>query len=508
MPIRPGRCTNFGNCGTADKKEIVQVPEGSDFNCPECARPLTDMSAPTKRPSSLVTLLLVLLVLVIAGIGVWYFISKPSTTTSGTAKTATGATVFLRLAGSNTIGSKLAPALAEAFLRQKGATDVKVTPGEKADEEIVQATLPGIGPVVVQIAAHGSATAFDGLANGSTDIGMASRKIKSEEASKLSSLGDMTSFSNEHVLGLDGIAVIVHRSNPVRFLSKDQLAAIFSGQTSDWSGVMSGLHGSINVYARDDKSGTYDTFKSLVLTGAPLTTNAKRFEDSNALADAVANDINGIGFVGLPYVRGAKAIAVSEKGAIPLQPNHFTVATEDYPLSRRLYFYTPANSRNPNVRDFLDFALSKSGQDVVGQIGFIAQNVVPQNQSLPEGAPADYVRVTNGAERLSLNFRFRTGSSELDNKALVDLDRVVTFLSDLKYSGDKVMLFGFADSTGTRPINMALSQRRADAVDSQFQQRGVKPAVSKGFGPDLPVASNDTPDGREKNRRVEIWLKK
>jgi len=507
VAIRQGRCTNFGNCGTADKRELVQVPEGSDLNCPECGRALTEMSAPGRKSSSAGPLLIVALVLLIAGGGAWYFLTRGSETSSTSSGVLSGGKhVFLRLSGSNTIGSKLAPALVEAYLKQKGATDVKVLTSGK-DEQTVEAVLPGTGPVAVKIAAHGSATAFEALANGTTDIGMASRKVKPDEASQLSSLGDMTAFSNEHVLGLDGIAVIVNRANPIASLSKDQLAAIFSGQTSDWSRV-GGRSGDIKLYARDDKSGTYDTFKSLVLTGAPLAGSAKRFEDSNELADAVANDPNGIGFVGLPYVRGAKAIAVSEKGAIPLQPNRFTVATEDYPLSRRLYLYTPANSQNPNVRDFVDFALSKPGQDVVGDIGFVAQNVVPQNQAMPEGAPAEYARLTKGAERLSLNFRFRTGSSDLDNKAVVDLDRVVSFLGDLRYGGDKIMLFGFADSTGGRQMNNELSQRRADAVQAQFQQRGVKPAVTKGFGPDLPVASNDTPEGREKNRRVEIWLKK
>jgi len=70
------------------------------------------------------------------------------------------------------------------------------------------------------------------------------------------------------------------------------------------------------------------------------------------------------------------------------------------------------------------------------------------------------------------------------------------------------MLFGFADSTGSRPMNMALSDNRAKTVEEQFKQRGLKPGVVKGFGPDTPVASNETDEGREKNRRVEIWIKK
>lgn len=89
-------------------------------------------------------------------------------------------------------------------------------------------------------------------------------------------------------------------------------------------------------------------------------------------------------------------------------------------------------------------------------------------------------------------------SSELDNKALTDLKRVVNFLADLHYQGNNILLIGFADSAGTKVINDALSQKRADVVAREFLPSGVKPAVVKGFGSELPVASNDTPEGREK----------
>jgi phosphate transport system substrate-binding protein len=359
---------------------------------------------------------------------------------------------------------------------------------------------------LITISAHGSATAFTSLAGNSCDIGMASRRIKSDEAARLSSLGDMYSAASEHVLGLDGIAVIVNASNSVSSLTKDQLTKIFSGDTTDWSQV--GSHGTIKIYARDDKSGTFDTFKSLVLGSKSLSRDAQRFEDSNALSEAVAGDPNGIGFVGLPYVHSAKAISVAEKGARALQPSRLTVATEDFPLSRRLYLYTPANPQNKLTRKFVEFALSKQGQDIVGNNGFVAQNVAPLPQQTAEGAPSEYKQLTQGAERLSLNFRFRTGKSDLDNKAIVDIDRVVTFIADLRYAGDKVLLFGFADSTGTREGNNALSLSRAKVVEDQFAQRGLRPAVVRGFGSDLPVASNDSDEGREKNRRVEIWIKK
>jgi len=266
-----------------------------------------------------------------------------------------------------------------------------------------------------------------------------------------------------------------------------------------------GTEGAINLYARDDKSGTYDTFKTLVLGNGRLAPAAKRIEDSRKLSDSVAQDPNGIGFIGLAYVQDARAIAVYENGAAPLLPTPFTVATEDYALSRRLFLYAPAQPAQELTRRFLDFALSSLGQNIVAQIGFVGQNVSAAAAASSTAAPADYRRLTSGYDRLSLNFRFREGSSQLDNKAVADLNRVVTFITDMHYGGDHLVLLGFDDS---KEATDNLSKARADAVAQQFEQRGVKAAAVVGFGSQLAVASNETPEGRQKNRRVEIWLKR
>jgi phosphate transport system substrate-binding protein len=414
--------------------------------------------------------------------------------------------IILRLSGSNTIGENLAPALAEEFLKRQGATEVKTLPGDRDDEVFVRGLLPGDRtPKVIEIHAHGSALAFEDLAIGQADIGMSSRRIKAEEVAQLASLGDMTSPACEHILGLDGIAVIVSRKNPVRTLAKEQIAQIFQGTIGNWLQV-GGSDGAIHLYARDDKSGTYDTFLTLVLGNTPLAPSAKRVEDSRKLSDAVAQDPNAIGFIGLTYVQETQAVAVYENGAAALLPTPFTVATEDYALSRRLFLYTPAQPRQELTRRFVDFALSSIGQNIVAEVGFVGQNVSAAAAAASSTAvPADYRRLTSGYDRLSLDFRFREGSSQLDNKAVADLARVVTFVTDLHYSGDHLVLLGFNDS---KEATENLSKARADAVAQQFEQRGVKASTVVGFGSQIAVASNDTPEGRQKNRRVEIWLKR
>lgn len=414
----------------------------------------------------------------------------------------------LRLHGSNTIGARLAPELVAAFLRKQGATDVRSVSGPAPDEAIVTGTLPGnTTETVININSHGSSTAFAGLLNGTADIGLSSRKINANEIQSLVSLGDMTSPASEHILGLDGIAVIVNRDNPVESLTKDEVAKIFSGEITSWSQVQSS-RGAVKIYARDDKSGTFDSFKALILGNAQLAPGAARFEDSVALSDAVARDPDGIGFIGLPYIRDTKAIAISEGNTLPLLPNSLTVGTEDYLLSRRLYLYTLPDSQNPWVSKFIEFALSNEGQRIVGESGFIAQTVKAENAAVAQMAPSEYRRLTEGAERLSLNLRFRRGGKDLDNKARLDLDRVVSFITDLKFTGENILLFGFADDGVGNELNVQLSKQRAQLVAEQFKRRGLSPAVVTGFGATIPVASSVTEEGKEKNRRVELWLKK
>ncbi len=134
-------------------------------------------------------------------------------------------------------------------------------------------------------------------------------------------------------------------------------------------------------------------------------------------------------FIGLPYVRNAQAIAVADGESLPMLPTSFTVATEDYPLARRLYPYTPSNSQNPYIRDFTEFTLSEHGQQLVSDNEFVSQLVVADQTAGPRSFPSKYVELIQNAQRLSVSFRFRPDISELDSKAQRDLDRVIDFLA-------------------------------------------------------------------------------
>ncbi len=226
----------------------------------------------------------------------------------------------------------------------------------------IEAILPNEStePITIEIQAHGSRTAFEDLAGGRCDIGMSSRKITKDEADRCAAanLGDMSAPGSENVIGLDGVAVLVHKNNPASALTKQQLADIFSGKITDWSQV-GGSPGAIYLFAPDEKSGTLDTFKSVILGPKSLSSRASRFEDSARLSDAVANDTNAIGFTGSAFARNCKVLPILDAGGKPQLPTTFAVSTGDYPLSRRLFLYAAADSQNKWARKFIDFALPK-----------------------------------------------------------------------------------------------------------------------------------------------------
>lgn len=413
------------------------------------------------------------------------------------------AQVLLRLAGSSTIGGQLGPALAGAFLASLGAMDIQES-SRTPDVVTVQGSRGGALQAIT-VAARGSAEAFEALRAGSAEVGMSSRRVRPDEVQKLATLGTMTSAANEHVLALDGIAVIVSKANPVSELRRGQLAAIFGGTIADWSAV-GGTAGPIHLYALGERSGTAEAFQAQVMRGGALAAGIRRLESDQAVLEAVVGDVAGIGLVGLPWTHGVKSLAVGEAQGTRMVPNAFTLAGEDYFLARRLYLYTAEAPTNPYVSRFVEFALGPQGQALVKKSGFVELTIRAEPRPPPEGAPREYVRLTDGARRLTTTFRFVVGSSELDNRALSDLDRVVDFLREHDLNGASVRLLGFADSQGSASANRALSRGRALRVAKAFAQRGISGATLEGFGAALPVSDNASEDGRERNRRVEIWI--
>ncbi|WP_336334708.1 phosphate ABC transporter substrate-binding/OmpA family protein [Pseudomonas putida] len=414
--------------------------------------------------------------------------------------------MHLRVQGSNTIGAALLPALVQGQLRAQQATAIEQQPGSQANETVITARDANGQPLRIDIAAHGSSTGFVALGRGEADLAAASRPINNNEVHQLQALGDLRAAAAEQVIGLDGVAVIVHPDNPLPQLTTGQLAQVFSGQIQRWE-QLGVAGGAIHLYARDDRSGTYETFKALVLEPqhGELSARARRFESSDELAARVGTDRQAIGFSSLAAVHGAKVLAVAEGDAPAMLPERALVASEDYPLSRRLYFYLPANPKT-QARALADFAQSPAGQAIVAQQGFVSQQVKAQPVPPQADMPPRYRTLAQQAQRLSVNFRFQEGSASLDNKALRDVQRVAEYLRQADKLRSKAVLVGFGDPKETPGRAALLSRLRAQAVRRELARNGVEVLEVTGMGDELPVAGNELEQGRLRNRRVEVWV--
>ena len=413
----------------------------------------------------------------------------------------------LRIQGSNTIGATLGPALVSAMLAEQGLHDIHSVPVIPPNEHSIVGTTAQGQQIRVDVAAHGSGTGFTALAAGLADLVASSRPIKDRELVDLEPLGDLKSPGAEQVIAIDGLAIILHPHNPLDQLNTEQLAQIFSGQISRWE-QLGGTGGAIHLYARDDQSGTWETFKELVLNrnGQPLSSTAQRFESSEELSDAVSHDPQAIGFIGLPYIREAKAVAIVDGASQPMLPLTSLIASEDYPLSRRLFLYLPPATNNPWAKALVAFTQSPQGQAIVGQNGFVAQSVQADNVMPGAHMPEQYQALTREAQRLSVNFRFEEGSASLDNKARQDLLRVVDYLSAHGKLDKQVTLVGFGDAKDDPQRAQLLSRLRAMAVRRELVKSGVVLREIRGYGAQMPVAANTEDEGRLKNRRVEVWV--
>lgn len=417
---------------------------------------------------------------------------------------------WLRLHGSNTIGAHLAVMLSRGFLLKEGAEQVVIESLSVTNETRVSGYFKNQDKTAyIDIKAHGSGSGFTALEEDAADIGMSSRAIKADENYRLMKRwGDMTRVYNEHVIGLDGLAIIKHPDNPVQSINMQQLADVFAGRITNWQ-QLGGENLAIQRFARDDKSGTYDTFAGLVLKpyGYKLDT-AKRFESNEVLVDSVQSTPSGIGFTAYAFAPDNMLIAISANESLPpVKPTTFSIASEDYPLSRRLYLYGHVGDEaRPRVPEFMAFVQSETGQDIVKQSHFIKQSIITQKPPIPTQAPPAYQRLIQRGQRLSMTFRLHPERSEMDNKSAKDLNRLIEYLNNSLYS--ELVLVGL---TGAIEYGVAGDDKRRGFIRSKLLEHHLKRAGIKNIsilslGNVLPIDNNEHPAGRIKNTRTEVWI--
>jgi len=244
----------------------------------------------------------------------------------------------LVIKGSDTLGAKLVPQLAEQFKAQ--------TPGTTVD-----------------IAAAGSTTGIAAIIDGTAQIGMSSRRAKPAEISAAAAKGVNMKPT---IVAYDGLGVIVNAANPIKGLTKKQVEQIFTGEITDWSAV-GGSGGKISVYTRNTSSGTYSDWKELAMKKRDYAPGSQKMAGHEQIAAEVGKNPNGVGYVGLAYMKAGGIKVLSIDGQMPSQK---AVIDKTWPYARPTFYYT--NGEPSGVaRQFVDFTISPTGQKIVDRVGFV-----------------------------------------------------------------------------------------------------------------------------------------
>jgi phosphate transport system substrate-binding protein len=244
----------------------------------------------------------------------------------------------LVIKGSDTLGAKLVPMLSEEY----------------------KASHPGVS---FEIAAEGSTTGIAAITDGTAQIGMSSRRAKATEVSAAAAKGVTM---KPIIVCYDGMAVIVNENNPITALTKRQVEQIFTGDVTDWSAV-GGKPGTFSIYTRNTSSGTYSDWKDLAMKKRDYAKSSQKMAGNEQIAAEVGKNPNGIGYVGVAYIKAPGVKVIPIEGHLPTKEE---VLAKKYPYARPNFYYTNGEPTGEAAK-FIDFTHSEAGQKIVEKVGFI-----------------------------------------------------------------------------------------------------------------------------------------
>lgn len=435
----------------------------------------------------------------------------------------------VQMAGSDTVGLGLMPLLLEGYAGNiQAAATLSAGDGNNLIAELIGDDGFGDDLGSYLVTSTGSSDAFSSLLESNSQIGMSSRRILPTEARALrdSGAGNMVSPSQEHIVAVDSLVVVTNQDNPINSLTMAQLQDVYEGNITNWS-QLGGQDLAITPVSLSEDSGTRSVFESRVFEGdVSLASNVVIADGIDDVSTIVNAEPGALGYVGFAFQRGTKPLTLVNSCGISMTPDAFSARTEEYALQRRLYLYSRADADSEKTSEFLTYATSSAADAVISKSGFIGLGVDRRLQSLDsararmlldpnaDAYEATYMREMLAKmvdyDRLSTTFRFRTGSSSLDERGRIDMERLAAYLVD--HPGSEVFFVGFTDDVGAFDNNRLLSEDRARQALGEFEtfiggNNGTYSLASTGFGEIAPSGCNVAEEGRRINRRVEVWVK-
>ncbi len=480
----------------------------------------------------------------LAGLAAWLAVCLSAMPAPVRAQTPPPPRAVVRLAGSSAIGEVAVQELTSAWAKELQMPNVRVDLGaDPSDYDVVAGDAVEKQRLRVQVSAKGTDSGLEPLLRGQADFWMTSRPardsdiqaMRDRQVPNVPTLAQLRGPGVENAIGYGALAVVVNARNPVPMLSPAQIRDVYTGRASSWAQVGGPSNLPIGRYTLDRDQDTTDLFcrtflgnpsARKCLDAFPLLT-APPMAAADDMADAVAGNPAGIGFLEFMSRRNARAIPLGNACGTGTEPSLFRIKAGEYPLVMPLYLYAAPNRPvSPMAQDFLRFALGPIGQAAIAAAGltdlspaisppgYIKDRLNTAANAMDNGrsrvAPAEiqaFETATAGADRLSLTFRFPAGSFDLSARAQAEVTRLATLAQEPSFSRFSVVLVGYSSTVNDGGGDPALSERRANAIRNGLLFAGVTRVTAIGVGVAAPVACNADPATAMLNQRVEVWLR-
>lgn len=419
----------------------------------------------------------------------------------------------IRLAGNGPLSSRMMPHIVAGFADRIGASTEPNNGGLRAldgEAALFEASFVASSP--------GDETA---------DLVFATLPSGAQPA--LSTLVDGLSDQARAVpIAVDGLVFVLHPDNPIDALSLDELSAVLSGQTTDWS-QLGGENGEISVVAPAEGGLADLALRELFLTprSVNMSSGAITVADDAAVTAEVMSNPNAIGVLGLGADSGPKRAGIIGACGLTPRPTEFAALAGEYPLHRTLVLLSDAPAGT--AAELAVYASSDEARPAIAAAGLVHLSILREDQNYAARRTRAAIDIASEDlevhalrelyidmiewDRLSATFRTDANDFEGDMTVERELARLADYIDTLP-AGTEIMLTGFSDSRGTLPEKLDRSRARADAIYDRFlqiaepDQLNGKRIETKGFADLKPVGCFADPEGEALNRRVEVWVRR
>lgn len=433
----------------------------------------------------------------------------------------------VRIAGAAELGETLFPKLIESFAAQQGYRLLRRVTDDHNFTYLLRNFRGNSDIAEFSFALSTSEDGFNQLIADQADMVISVREVAEPfvERARAAGLGDLSRPGGGRLIALDGLVPVVSPNNPVSALSLQQLRDILSGRVRNWQ-ELSGIDAPIVLHLPRRETGPAAMAGPLFSDLHDVTTEHGTSAD---LTDAVTRDPFALGVTRVSETGSARVLPLADQCGFEFPATPAAIKTEDYPLTRPQFLYLPARRFPKTTREFLRFLATDVAQMAVRQAGYTDQipdeiSMADQGQRISAAVLSagsevlltdlqDMIRELKEARRLTMSFRFETGSATLDAQSRANLSHLAHMLEVGNYDGQELMFVGFSDGDGAVEANRQIALRRAQTVVNAIKEtapmldeQAIRLTVHA-FGEAMPIACDDTEWGRRANRRVELWLR-